>query len=69
MLAALELKEDGRSHPVNFVDVDTATATVSSVFTALVVGFGETGSDVFKFLYEFSSFIKGVKLAATGLMT
>ena len=67
MLAALQLKEDGRSHPVNFVDVDATTATVLSVFTALVVGFGETGSDVFKFLYEFSSFIKGVKTGSDGL--
>lgn len=69
-LAALQLKrndcsvgEHGNNHPVNFVDVDTETATVSSVFTALVIGFGETGSDVFKFLYEFSSFIKS---SATG---
>ena len=72
-LAALQLKEGGRSidergcnHPVNFVDVETDTATVSSVFTALVIGFGETGSDVFKFLYEFSSFIKSSVTGSDG---
>lgn len=65
MLAILQLKENGklvrdygRSHPVNFVDYDGNSGTVSSVFTALIVGFGETGRDALRFLYEFSAFVR-----------
>ena len=73
LLAVMQLKENGeymksygRNHPVNFVDVDAATATVSSVFTALVIGFGETGQDALKFLYEFGSFVKSVEKGNDG---
>lgn len=44
-------------HPVNFVDIDTRHGVVKSPFTALIVGFGETGRDVLRFLYEFGSFV------------
>lgn len=52
-----KLKQDGNLHPVNYVDVDK-DATVSSPFHALVVGFGEVGLDVVRFLYEFGAFVK-----------
>ena len=52
-----ELKQDGNLHPVNYVDVEK-DATVSSPFHALVVGFGEVGLDVVRFLYEFGAFVK-----------
>lgn len=65
MLSVLQLKENGKrmrdygkNHPVNFVDYDGNTGTVSSAFTALIVGFGETGRDAFRFLYEFSAFVR-----------
>ena len=57
-LAVLELKRDKKHHPVNFVEKDTNTATVKSAFTGMLIGFGETGRDAFRFLYEFSSFTK-----------
>lgn len=57
-LAVLDLKRDNRFHPVNFVEKDTNTGTVKSAFTGMVIGFGETGRDAFRFLYEFSSFTK-----------
>lgn len=57
-LAVLDLKRDNRYHPVNFVEKDTNTSTVKSAFTGMVIGFGETGRDAFRFLYEFSSFTK-----------
>ena len=57
-LAVLDLKRDNRYHPVNFVEKDTNTGTVKSAFTGMVIGFGETGRDTFRFLYEFSSFTK-----------
>ncbi|MCC8171500.1 MAG: hypothetical protein LIP00_06880 [Parabacteroides sp.] len=44
-------------HPVNFVDIDTRSGVVTSPFTALIVGFGETGRDVLRFLYEFGAFV------------
>lgn len=65
MLSVLQLKGNGKrmwdygkNHPVNFVDYDGNTGTVSSAFTALIIGFGETGRDAFRFLYEFSAFVK-----------
>ena len=61
------MKEYGRNHPVNFVDVDTAIGTVSSVFTAMIIGFGETGSDMLRFLYEFSPFVKETRKGADGM--
>lgn len=51
------LKQNVEFHPVSFVDIEK-DATVSSPFNALVVGFGEVGRDVVRFLYEFSAFVK-----------
>lgn len=56
-LSVLQLKKDVEYHPVKFVDVDRTTGMVSSDFTAMIVGFGETGRDAFRFLYEFCSFV------------
>lgn len=46
-----------RNHPVNFVDVDTSKACVKKPFTSMIIGFGETGRDAFRFLYEFGALI------------
>lgn len=43
--------------PVSYVKIEP-DATVSSAFKSLVVGFGEVGKDVTRFLYEFGSFVK-----------
>ena len=51
------LKRDDRSLPVNCIKIDTSTGLAESPFTSLIVGFGETGLEAFKFLYEFSAFI------------
>lgn len=53
------LKKDPDSHPVNFVDIDTQNnyGSVKSSFTSLIVGFGETGRDALRFIYEFAAFI------------
>lgn len=58
MLAVQQIKNNSTSQPVNFVEYDNSTGTVSSIFTSMIIGFGETGRDVFRFLYEFSSFVK-----------
>ena len=53
-----ELKSDINNHPIKFVDLDTEDnyGTVKSDFKSLIVGFGETGRDAARFLYEFSAF-------------
>lgn len=57
-LAVQNLKREKEYHPINFVEKDTNKGTVRSAFTGMVIGFGETGRDAFRFLYEFSSFTK-----------
>lgn len=54
------LKSKREYHPVNFVnvDVDKNLGTVTSAFNALVVGFGWTGRDAVRFLYEYGAFVK-----------
>lgn len=56
-LSIASLKEEDRVLPVNCVDVDKATGLVKSPFTALIVGFGGTGQEAFKFLYEYAAFV------------
>lgn len=56
-LAVLELKKNVAYQPVSFVKPDTKTGVATKPFKALIVGFGETGFEVFRFLYEFSAFI------------
>lgn len=51
------LMQNPECHPIRFVDVDTNTATVKDRFEALIIGFGETGQETFKFLYEFGAFM------------
>ncbi len=56
-LSILTLKQDESTLPVNCVKIDRATGLVDSHFNALIVGFGGTGQEAFKFLYEFSAFV------------
>ena len=60
-LAVEHLKTCASNHPINFVDVETINkdnpGSVSSPFVSLIIGFGETGQEAFKFLYEYSSFL------------
>lgn len=60
-LAVEHLKTCASNHPINFVDVETIEkdnpGAVSSPFVSLIIGFGETGQEAFKFLYEYSSFL------------
>ena len=51
------LKQDTWALPVNSVEFDSKTGTVSSPFTAMIVGLGGTGLEAFKFLYEYSAFV------------
>jgi hypothetical protein len=55
------LKRDDSFQPISYVDIDTTNnyGTVTSPFTSLVIGFGETGKDALRFLYEFGAFVDG----------
>ena len=54
-VTSLKKREVPESNPIDYVDIDTETASVFSVFTALMVGFGTTGQEALRFLYEFSA--------------
>ncbi len=56
-LSVATLKQDDKTLPVDCVKIDKSSGVVESSFTALIVGFGETGQEAFKFLYEYSAFI------------
>lgn len=53
------LRSNPDYHPVNFVYIDTEDnlGTVKTCFTSLVVGFGETGRDAVRYLYEYGAFV------------
>lgn len=51
------LKYNPELQPVNYVEIEN-DATVSSAFNSLVIGFGQVGLDVVRFLYEFGAFVK-----------
>lgn len=59
-VASLKLKEEDNTlyigHPVNYVTTD-CKGHVTSPFNAMIVGFGETGQEMLKFIYEFGSFL------------
>ena len=56
-LAVMELKKKVAYHPVSFVKPNTKMAVATKPFRSMIVGFGEIGFEVFRFLYEFSSFV------------
>ena len=56
-LSITELKANVKYQPVSYITYDPETALATSPFHAMIVGFGETGQEAFKFLYEFGQFI------------
>lgn len=49
---------DHIAHPINFVDIDQRKGCVKTEkpFMAFIIGFGTTGQEALRFLYEFSAF-------------
>ena len=45
------------THPANFVEFDYHTGMAKTAFHCMIIGFGETGQEAFKFLYEHVSFV------------
>jgi hypothetical protein len=56
-LSVATLKQNPSALPVNCVDYNPSTGLVESPFDAMIVGFGGTGLEAFKFLYEFAAFV------------
>ena len=48
---------DERTYPVNYLEFDKKRGFALTPFTSLIVGFENLGQEIFKFLYEYSSFI------------
>lgn len=61
VLSVEGLKENIDFHPINFVDIEINDkkniGTVKNPFTSLIIGFGESGRDSLRFLYEFGAFL------------
>lgn len=55
-ITQLKMDHDKGRHPIDYVDIDKERGVVTSEFKALIVGFGTTGQDALRFLYEFSAF-------------
>ena len=58
----LKRKENLDMQPISFVDIakdskGRKAGYVTSPFNAMILGFGETGQEMLKFLYEFSAFV------------
>lgn len=45
------------THPVNFVATDPETGMAQSALHCMIIGFGETGQEAFKFIYEHGQFV------------
>ena len=56
-LSVSSLKQDYEALPLKCMDLDSATGFVTSAFNAMIIGFGSTGQEAFKYLYEYSAVI------------
>jgi hypothetical protein len=58
-LCVHHLKNTPQYHPVRYVEIDRARnfGTVKSAFHSLIVGFGYTGRETLRFLYEYGAFV------------
>ena len=63
-LSVAQLKRRSQYHPIETMTIDTENAAIQGAFNSLIVGFGETGQEAFKFMYEFAAFVdsKGNKI-------
>lgn len=55
-LSVSQLKMHASCHPVQHVSVNK-DATIDTPFNSMVVGFGETGLEALRFLYEYGAFV------------
>lgn len=55
-LAIKTMMYNQATHPANFVEFDYYTGMAKTAFHCIIIGFGETGQEAFKFLYEHAQF-------------
>lgn len=56
-LAVKTMMYNEATHPANFVEFDYQTGMAKTAFHCMIIGFGETGQEAFKFLYEHAQFV------------
>ena len=56
-LAIKNMMFNQATHPANYVDFDHKTGMAKTDFHCMIIGFGETGQEAFKFLYEHAQFV------------
>lgn len=56
-LAVKTMMYNEATHPANFVEFDYRTGMAKTAFHCMIIGFGETGQEAFKFLYEHAQFV------------
>lgn len=56
-LAIKNMMFNHATHPANYVDFDHKTGMAKTDFHCMIIGFGETGQEAFKFLYEHAQFV------------
>lgn len=56
-LAVKTMMYNQATHPANFVEFDYHTGMAKTAFHCMIIGFGETGQEAFKFLYEHAQLI------------
>lgn len=54
-LAVAALKTDASTHPVTLFDVEQGA--VNGELNSMIIGFGETGQELFKYMYEFGALV------------
>lgn len=61
-LAVASLKTDASTHPVTLFDVEQGA--VNGELNSMIIGYGETGQELFKYMYEFGALVdaKGQKI-------
>lgn len=56
-LSVKDIRENALYQPVRYVKPDTTLGIATKPFKAVIIGFGDTGQELFKFLYEFSAMV------------
>ena len=56
-LSVNRMRDNVLYQPVRYVNPDPTTGIATKPFKAVIIGFGDTGQNVFKFLYEFSAMV------------
>lgn len=67
-LSIAQLKQEPKYQPVRYIDIDKRTGLIrqDSKFSSVILGFGETGKEALRYLYEFGTFVDSTGLHHDG---